>query len=112
MDNTGRQNLQEGMAKHGGYIEFKKPWWGFRFSMNHAASYAHLKDLRLNLVGLLAPRVHKVFQIFGKNKRRPGHSAPHKGEAKSWPSCSSADLLFSFVLTQQGDVFLHEKPLC
>ena len=29
MDNTGRQNLQEGMAKHGGYIEFKKSLVGF-----------------------------------------------------------------------------------
>lgn len=29
MDNTGRQNLQEGMAKHSGYIEFKKTLVGF-----------------------------------------------------------------------------------
>mgnify|MGYP001519206871 FL=1 len=29
MDNTGRQNLQEGMAKHGGHIEFKKSLVGF-----------------------------------------------------------------------------------
>lgn len=29
MDNTGRQNLQEGMEKHGGYIEFKKSLVGF-----------------------------------------------------------------------------------
>ena len=79
MDNTGRQNLQEGMAKHGGYIEFKKSLWGFRFSMYPAASNAHLKALRLNLVGLLAPRIYKVFRISGKNKRRPGHSAPMKG---------------------------------
>lgn len=35
--------------------------------------------------------VYKLFRVYGKNKRRPGHSAPHKGEAKSWPSCSSAD---------------------
>lgn len=26
---TGRQDLQEGMAKHGGYIEFKKSLVGF-----------------------------------------------------------------------------------
>ena len=71
----------------------------------------------MNLIGTMKVplnlcSLHKVFQIFGKNKRRPGHSAPHKGVAKSWPSCSSADLLFSFVLTQHGDDFLHEKPLC
>ena len=47
MDNTGRQHLQEGMAKHGGYIEFKKSLLGFRFSMYPAASNAHLKALRL-----------------------------------------------------------------
>ena len=29
MDNTGRQNLQEGMAKHGGHIEVKKSLVGF-----------------------------------------------------------------------------------
>ena len=28
MDNTGRQHLQEGMAKHGGYIEFEKSLLG------------------------------------------------------------------------------------
>nr|DAU75244.1 MAG TPA: hypothetical protein [Caudoviricetes sp.] len=43
---TGRQHLQEGMTKHGGYIEFKNPCWGFRFSMYPAASNAHLKALR------------------------------------------------------------------
>ena len=50
MDNTGRQHLQEGMAKHGGYIEFKKSLLGFRFSMYPAASNAHLKALRLNFL--------------------------------------------------------------
>lgn len=109
---TGRQHLQEGMAKHGGYIEFKKSLWGFRFSMYPAASNAHLKALRLNLVGLLAPRVYKVFQTFEKNKRRPGHSAPHKGEAKSWPSCSSADDLYFVCITLHERGFPLGKPWC
>lgn len=112
MDNTGRQNLQEGMAKHGGYIEFKKSLWGFRFSMYPAASNAHLKALRLNLVGLLAPRVYKVFQTFEKNKRRPGHSTPHEGEAKSWPSCSSADDLYFVCITLHERGFPLGKPWC
>ena len=30
---TGKQHLQEGMTKHGGYIESKKSLLGFRFSM-------------------------------------------------------------------------------
>ena len=108
-DNTYKKAWQSTV----GTSSSKNPCWGFRFSMYPAASNAHLKALRLNLVGLLAPRVYKVFRISGKNKRRPGHSEPYEGEAKSWPSCSSADLLFSFALKQHGDGFPHGKlPGC
>ena len=71
-----------------------------------------LKALRLNLVGLLAPRVYKVFQTFEKNKRRPGHSTPHEGEAKSWPSCSSADDLYFVCITLHERGFPLGKPWC
>ena len=46
-----------------------------------------------------------------KNKRRPGRSAPHEGEAKSRPSCSSADSPIWFFYAALGGecVICHGK---
>lgn len=53
----------------------------------------------------------RFFQIFGKNKRRPGYSSPRKGEAKSWPSRSSVDSPICFFFAALGSecVICHGK---
>ena len=79
--------------------------------MHPAASNAHLKALRLNLVGQLAPGRIRGFGVLEKAK--DGRDIDHPcGFSKSWPSSSSVDLLFSFALTPRGDGFLHQNPLC
>ena len=51
-DNTYKKAWQSTV----GTSSSKNPWWGFRFSMYPAAFNAHLKALRLNLVGRMAPK--------------------------------------------------------
>ena len=74
-DNTYKKAWQSTV----GTSSSKNPWWGFQFSMYPAASNAHLKALRLNLMGLSAPRVYKVFQIFAKTKDDRDIAHPTKG---------------------------------
>lgn len=67
-DNTYKKAWQSTV----GTSSLKNPCWGFRFSMYPAASNAHLKALRLNLVGRMAPRIYKVFSDHRKSKKTAG----------------------------------------
>ena len=90
----------------------KNPCWGFRFSMYPAASNAHLKALRLNLVGQLAPRVYKVFRISGKNKRRPGHSAPMKGGRLNPGRLAALRTCYSLLCLRSTGMAFYMKSPC
>ena len=106
---TGNSTYKKAWQGTVGTSSSKNPCWDFRFSMYPAASNAHLKALRLNLVGLLAPRVYKVLGTSGRRKRRLENSAPHRREAKSRPSCSSNNRFFLFTMLHKRG-FRHEKP--
>lgn len=110
MDTPAGNTYKKAWQSTVGTSSSKNPCWGFRFSMYPAASNAHLKALRLNLVGLLAPRIYKVFGFLGKTKDGRDIAHPTKGRLNPGRLAALRTCYSLLRLRSTGMAFYMKSP--